>query len=135
MAGHDFRTQMQQHLLIRMLAPLVLVLGAPVTLLLRSLPRPHGRRLSAALRTRPAHVLAHPVLVLALNLGGLSVLYRTPVYQRIMEHPALHHPVHVHFPARRRGLCVGGRRPRPRAGAAERAAAAREVAATSGGAV
>ena len=40
----DFRGHMQRHLLIGMIAPLLLVLGAPVTLLLRSLPRRAGRR-------------------------------------------------------------------------------------------
>ena len=47
----DFRTHMLQHLLIGMLAPLGLVLGAPVTLLLRSIPRPAGRVVGRLLRS------------------------------------------------------------------------------------
>ncbi len=94
---HDFRTHMQQHLLVGMLAPLALVLGAPVTLLLRSLPRHHARSLTAVLRSRPAHLLTHPALLLTLSLGGLWLLYWTPLYQRTMEHPSLHHLVHIHL--------------------------------------
>ncbi|NUP62603.1 MAG: cytochrome c oxidase assembly protein, partial [Nonomuraea sp.] len=41
LATTDFRGHMLQHLLLGMLAPLALVLGAPVTLLLRALPSAH----------------------------------------------------------------------------------------------
>ncbi len=40
----DFRGHMHQHLLLGMYAPLALVLGAPMTLLLRSIPRGTARR-------------------------------------------------------------------------------------------
>lgn len=39
----DFRGHMHRHLLLGMYAPLALVLGAPMTLLLRSIPRRHSR--------------------------------------------------------------------------------------------
>src|SRR3712207_6321859 len=45
----DFREHMLQHLLIGMLAPLGLVLAAPVTLLLRSVPSAAGRRVGRML--------------------------------------------------------------------------------------
>jgi putative membrane protein len=88
---------MFQHLLIGMYAPIALVLGAPVTLLLRSIPRKQGRRLGRTLRSKPLHVLAHPVAALVLNVGGLAVLYFTPLYAATTQHPALHTLVHVHF--------------------------------------
>lgn len=91
-AGH-----MYQHLLIGMYAPLGIALGAPITLLLRSLPRRHGRLLGRLLRTRPVGILSHPATGLVLNLGGLAVLYLTPLYAATMQHPALHHLVHLHF--------------------------------------
>jgi putative membrane protein len=93
----DFREHMHQHLLIGMYAPLGLVLGAPVTLLLRSLPRRRGQLVGRVLRSRPAHVLAHPVTALALNLGGLALLYFTPLYGVTAANPALHHLAHLHF--------------------------------------
>jgi putative membrane protein len=93
----DFRAHMLQHLLIGMLAPLGLVLGAPVTLLLRSLPARHGRLIGRVLRARPAHVFGHPVTALLLNLGGLAALYCTPLYAATGTHPLLHDLVHLHF--------------------------------------
>jgi putative membrane protein len=93
----DFRTHMAQHLLIGMLGPLALVLGAPVTLLLRTLPRPAGRLVGRLLRTRIVHAVAHPVVALTLNLGGLVLLYSTPLYAATTRDPALHLLVHVHF--------------------------------------
>lgn len=93
----DFRGHMYQHLLIGMYAPLCLVLGAPVTLVLRSIPRRHGRILGRILHSAPAGVLAHPVTALVLNLGGLALLYFTPLYLATTHNPALHHLVHVHF--------------------------------------
>jgi putative membrane protein len=93
----DFRTHMFQHLLIGMLAPLGLVLGAPVTLLLRAIPRPAGRVVGRLLRSRPVHAVANPVLALALNLGGIAVLHLTPLYAATTREPVLHQLVQVHF--------------------------------------
>ncbi|WP_245774933.1 cytochrome c oxidase assembly protein [Nonomuraea wenchangensis] len=96
-AAADFRGHMTQHLLVAMLAPLGLVLGAPVTLLLRALPRPYARRLGGLLRARVPHLLAHPVTALVLSTGGMIVLYCTPLYRAAMVTPWLHELVHVHF--------------------------------------
>ncbi|SDL94249.1 putative membrane protein [Nonomuraea maritima] len=96
-AATDFRGHMLQHLLIGMLAPLFLVLGAPMTLLLRSLPAAGARRLSALLRCRAARVLAHPVTALVLSVGGMVVLYCTPLYRLTLTDGRLHAAVHVHF--------------------------------------
>lgn len=93
----DFRTHMAQHLLIGMYAPLGLALGAPLTLVLRSVPTRHGRRIGRILRSGPVGVLSHPVTALALVLGGLALLYCTPLYVATTHHPALHHLVHLHF--------------------------------------
>lgn len=93
----DFRQHMIQHLLIGMFAPLGLVLGAPVTLLLRSVPNRYGRIVSTVLRSRPLHLLANPVTALALNVGGMVLLYVTPLYVATSADPALHRLVHGHF--------------------------------------
>jgi putative membrane protein len=97
-AAHtDFRAHMLQHMIIGMYAPLALVLGAPLTALLRSLPAGRARRVTRLLRTRPARVLAHPVSALILSTGTLGVLYFTPLYDATTSRPAAHWLLHAHF--------------------------------------
>jgi putative membrane protein len=97
LAHEDFRGHMLQHLLIGMYAPPALVLGAPITVLLRALPARRARRVTAVLRSRPLGVLAHPVTALCLSTGGLAVLYFTPLYEATTGRPALHWLLHAHF--------------------------------------
>ncbi|MEW2614730.1 cytochrome c oxidase assembly protein [Streptomyces sp. NPDC047880] len=96
-AHEDFRGHMVQHLLIGMYAPLALVLAAPVTLLLRTLPTSRARRLTAVLHSPPARVLTHPAVALALSTGSLAVLYFTPLYDATTADPAAHWLLHAHF--------------------------------------
>ncbi|MFJ8363710.1 cytochrome c oxidase assembly protein [Streptomyces sp. NPDC093984] len=96
-AHDDFRGHMAQHMLIGMYAPLGLVLGAPVTLLLRTLPTARGRQLTAVLHSRPARVLAHPAVALLLSTGTLAVLYFTPLYSATTGTPAGHWVLYAHF--------------------------------------
>lgn len=96
-AHEDFRGHMAQHMLIGMYAPLGLVLGAPVTLLLRTLPASQGRRLTAVLHSLPAQVLAHPAVALCLSAGSLAVLYFTPLYNATASSSAGHWVLHGHF--------------------------------------
>ncbi len=93
----SFAAHMYQHLLIGMYAPLALVLGAPVTLLLRSLPHRHGRVVGRLLGSSTLGLLAHPVTALILTVGGLYLLYCTPLYLLTTESTLLHHLVHLHF--------------------------------------
>ncbi|WP_437105906.1 cytochrome c oxidase assembly protein [Streptomyces flaveolus] len=97
LAHRDFRGHMAQHMLIGMYAPLALVLGAPTTLVLRALPAPHARRLTAFLRSGPARLFAHPVTGLLLSTGSLALLYFTPLYDAVTAHPAGHWLLHAHF--------------------------------------
>lgn len=96
-ADSSFQGHMGQHLLIGMVAPLALVLSAPVTLLLRSLPPVRARRVVLALHSRPAKALANPVTALVLTSNGLVALYFTPLYELSTTLPAVHDLVHVHF--------------------------------------
>jgi putative membrane protein len=95
--AHDFTGHALQHLLVAMVAPLGLVLGAPVTLLLRTLPVGAARRLTRLLRARPARAVAHPITALLLTTGGLAALYLTPLYARMLTDPVLHQVVTVHL--------------------------------------
>ncbi|MGC5170524.1 cytochrome c oxidase assembly protein [Microbacterium sp. DT81.1] len=93
----DFRSHMLQHLMIGMYAPLALVLGAPVTLVLRSVPVPAGRVIGRALHSRLMALLSHPIVGLLLAVGGMAVLYFSPLYTATLTSPLLHHAVHAHF--------------------------------------
>ncbi|MEU8202472.1 cytochrome c oxidase assembly protein [Streptosporangium sp. NPDC049046] len=96
-AGTDFRGHMLQHLMIGMLAPLGLVLAAPVTLLLRSLSPVHGRRVGAVLRSRAVHLLTDPWIALLLSVGAMVALYCTPLYRITSTGGLPHHLTHLHF--------------------------------------
>lgn len=70
----SFAAHMSQHLLVGMYAPLGMVLGAPVTLVLRSVPSRQGKTIGCLLRSTPMAILAHPLSALVLSLGGLYLL-------------------------------------------------------------
>lgn len=97
-AGHaDFRIHMGQHLILGMLAPIGLVLGAPWTLALRALPARFARRLVSIGRNAVVRTLSHPIPALALNTGGMVALYMTPLYAYARAHGWFHALVHMHF--------------------------------------
>jgi putative membrane protein len=95
----DFRQHMLQHLLLGMLAPLGLVMAAPITLTLRTAPTRFGRAIVRMLRSRPIRLWVNPITALVLNPGGMAALYFTPFYMAMMMHPGLHYLVHFHFVA------------------------------------
>ena len=74
---YDLRAHVAGHLLLGMVAPLLMVTAAPVTLALRTVPLTRARSLARLLRSRPVAVLTHPVVAAALDVGGLWILYRT----------------------------------------------------------
>lgn len=101
-----FSVHMTQHLLLTMVAPILLALSGPVTLALRALPAskdPHwpGPRewIQAALHSRPARVLTHPVVALALYVGSLYAMYFTGLYEMALRSHATHLIVMIHFVA------------------------------------
>jgi putative membrane protein len=96
-AQGDFRNHMLVHLLIGMLAPIGLVMAAPVTLILRTLPACYGKLITGVLRRPALQLVADPVAALVLDLGGMAVLYFTPLYRAMMMHPVLHYLVHFHL--------------------------------------
>jgi cytochrome c oxidase assembly factor CtaG len=80
-----------------MVAPLLLVLGAPVTLALQACHRPTQRRLLRTLHSRPLRILTHPAVVWVLFGGTLVALYFTGLYELSLRNEAVHALVHVHF--------------------------------------
>ena len=93
----DFRQHMLMHLIIGMIAPVLWVLAAPMTLLLRSVSTHQARRLARLLQSRAVYVIANPLVALVLNIGGMAALYFTPLYLAMSRSAAVHLLVHVHF--------------------------------------
>ncbi|WP_411102879.1 cytochrome c oxidase assembly protein [Streptomyces sp. cmx-4-9] len=95
--GAPLTAHMHQHLITGMAAPLLLVLARPVSLALRALPPGAVRRgLVGLARSRPAGRLLFPPLTALLDLGGLWLLYRTPLFAAALREPWLHALVHAH---------------------------------------
>ncbi len=88
---------MGQHMVLSMLAPVFLALGAPVTLALRTLPRGGRRVVLAVLHSRVAAVLAFPPVAFVLFVLTPWVLYFSPVYEATLRSAALHDLLHLHF--------------------------------------
>jgi putative membrane protein len=88
MAGHG--------VVVAVAAPL-LVLGRPVTVTLRALPRPAARRLAAALRSPPMRVALWPPLAFAGFVAIQLAFHLTPLYGDALEEGALHHLEHLLF--------------------------------------
>lgn len=91
------RGHMLQHVLLGMLGPLALVMGAPVSLLLGAARPSVGRAVGGLLRSRLFHLVGHPASAATLHVGGLFALYLTPLYAASIQHEPVHHLVHVHF--------------------------------------
>ena len=100
LAAYDlelFGAHMVQHMLLTMVAPVFLALGAPVTLALRTLP-PRGRgRLLALLHCAPVRVLTFPLVPWLLFVGSPFALYFSDLYAATLDSAALHELMHVHF--------------------------------------
>jgi cytochrome c oxidase assembly factor CtaG len=88
---------MVQHMVLGMIVPIFLALGAPITLTLRTLPRGGRRRLQSVLHSRVAKVLTFPVVAGFLFVVNPFVLYLTDWYEATLRHEWLHELNHVHF--------------------------------------
>lgn len=99
-----FSVHMAQHMVLTMFAPVLLAMGAPVTLTLRALPtagrdQPRGPRewLLAALHSRPSRFITQPVVALVIYLLSLYGLYFTPLFQDAMRSHSAHLLMSAHF--------------------------------------
>jgi putative membrane protein len=85
-----FSIHMIQHMVLNMLSPVFLALGAPVTLLLGALPAGSGRRgrtrrgVLWILSTRVTAILMHPTVTFVLFIMSLYGLYYTPAFDYLM---------------------------------------------------
>ncbi|HYT10937.1 MAG TPA: cytochrome c oxidase assembly protein [Mycobacteriales bacterium] len=92
-----FSTHMVQHMVLSMVSPVFLALGAPVTLALRTLPAGGRHAALVVLHSRLARVLTFPPVGWLLFVGSPFALYFSGWYPATLEHPWLHELLHLHF--------------------------------------
>ncbi|MER7543976.1 cytochrome c oxidase assembly protein [Actinomadura sp.] len=99
-----FSVHMAQHMVLNMLTPIFLVVGAPVTLALRALKpaRVRGDRgprewLTALLHSRYLKFVAHPGIATAIFVVSTFALYFTPLFEAAMRNHLGHIAMMVHF--------------------------------------
>jgi cytochrome c oxidase assembly factor CtaG len=88
---------MVQHMILSMLVPLFLALGAPVTLMLRTLPARPRRWLLAVLHSRLATVMSFAPLTFLLFVISPWALYFTGWYDASLRSEFVHEMMHVHL--------------------------------------
>jgi cytochrome c oxidase assembly factor CtaG len=88
---------MVQHMVLSMLVPVFLALGAPVTLMLRTLPRRPRRVLLSILHSRVAAVLTFAPLTFLLFVLSPWVLYFTSWYDASLRSAYVHESMHLHL--------------------------------------
>ncbi|QDC26221.1 copper resistance protein CopD [Georgenia yuyongxinii] len=98
-----FSAHMIQHMLLVMMVPIFLVLGAPVTLAVRALPhRRDGSRgprewLLALVHSRVAAFFSHPIVAAVNFAGSLVVFYYSPLFEGALDTHLGHVLMVVHF--------------------------------------
>ena len=99
-----FSMHMAAHMLLSMLIPILLVLGAPTTLALRALPtagkgNPPGPRewLLAGLHSGWSRFFTHPVVATVMFVAGFYVLYFGGIFDAAVSHHGAHVLMNLHF--------------------------------------
>ena len=99
-----FSAHMAGHMVLSMLAPILLVVGAPITLALRALPGPDvpggvGPRqmLASLLRSRFVAFWVHPVVASLLFVTSLYGVYFSGLFGALMMNHLGHALMEVHF--------------------------------------
>ncbi|MGK5518955.1 cytochrome c oxidase assembly protein [Micromonospora sp. URMC 107] len=88
---------MVQHMVLSMISPIFLALGAPVTLALRTLPPRPRKRLLAVVHSRIARIYSFPLVAFTIFVVNPFALYFTDLYRYTLEHVWAHEVVHAHF--------------------------------------
>jgi putative membrane protein/putative copper resistance protein D len=98
-----FSVHMVQHMVISMVAPIMLLLGAPVTLALRALPvAGRGRKglrelLLMFLHSWYMKIVTHPAFTIPMFIASLYGLYFTPIFDFLMGSTLGHIVMMTHF--------------------------------------
>lgn len=99
-----FSVHMAAHMLLSMLIPILLVLGAPTTLALRALPTagrdgPPGPRewLLAGLHSKVSVFFTNPIIAAIMFVVGFYALYFGNIFDSVVNNHAGHVAMNVHF--------------------------------------
>jgi putative membrane protein len=98
-----FSVHMAQHMVLSLITPLLLLLAAPVTLALRTLPRGRGAAgvprelVLEALHSRFARFVSHPLFTVPLFIASLYGVYFTTLFDALMSSPLGHQVMLAHF--------------------------------------
>ena len=93
-----FSIHMVQHLLLTLIAPMLLALGAPITQLLRaSSPGMRQRWILPILNSRIVSVVSHPILAWILFAGVMWGTHFSPLFNASLEDPLTHDLEHVAY--------------------------------------
>jgi putative copper resistance protein D len=103
-AHFSFSWHMVAHMTLGMIAPIAIVLGAPITLALRTLPQGRNSEergvrgtLLSALHSRYSSIIVNPVGALVIFDGSLFLLYFTSLFGKLMNTHAGHLFMNIHF--------------------------------------
>ena len=103
-AHFSFSWHMTAHMTLGMIAPIAIVLGAPITLALRTLPQGRNSEergvrgtLLSALHSRYSSIIVNPVGALVIFDGSLFLLYFTSLFGKLMDTHAGHLFMNLHF--------------------------------------
>ena len=100
----SFQYHMIAHMILSMIAPIFIVLSAPITLALRTLPQ--GRNTEergirgwfiSILHSKVSMIWTHPIVVLAIFDGSLFALYFTSLFGDLMSSHFGHLLMNLHF--------------------------------------
>jgi cytochrome c oxidase assembly factor CtaG/uncharacterized membrane protein len=99
----NFSTHMIQHMVLMMYVPPLLVLGAPILLALRTLPKRHDNSRGARewimiiTHSRYANIITNPVVAAVIFAGSLVVFYYSGWFEASLQtHPG-HLLMEIHF--------------------------------------
>ncbi len=86
-----------QHVLIMMLAPPLIALGKPVTLISQAVGRNNQVRVLRVVHSAPLAALSFPIVGWFLYYGTMYVYFMTGLYPYSIAHPLFHDATHVWF--------------------------------------
>lgn len=86
-----------QHMLLQMIAPVGLAMGAPITLAMRTFPVEWRRVVLAVVHSGPVRFIGRPGVAFALFAITQFAFYYTPLYEASLRNVWLHDFSHVHF--------------------------------------
>ncbi|MEV6195038.1 cytochrome c oxidase assembly protein [Streptomyces sp. NPDC051920] len=99
-----FSVHMVQHMVISMLSPILILLGAPITLALRALPVAAKRGtkgprelLLMFLHSRYMRIVTHPAFTIPMFIASLYALYFSPLFDFLMGSTTGHVAMMCHF--------------------------------------